>query len=46
MNLLHLLAMAPATGDDSPQKNIIVYAILGAAVVSALVLGLWKGKKN
>lgn len=45
MNLFHLLALSPPTGDDSPQKNIIVYIILGLAVVAALVLGLWKGKK-
>lgn len=44
MNLLNLLALSPATGDDSPQKNIVVFIILGVAVVAALVLGLWKGK--
>ena len=44
MNLLNLLALSPATGDDSPQKNIIVYIILGVAAVAAGVLGLWKGK--
>ncbi|MBR2319778.1 MAG: hypothetical protein IKA50_03210 [Clostridia bacterium] len=46
MNLLHLLALSPATGDDSPQKNIIVFIILGAAAISAIMLGLWKGKKK
>ena len=46
MNILHLLALSPATGDTSPQKNIIVYCILGVAVVAALALGLMgKGKK-
>ncbi len=45
MNLLNLLTLSPATGDTSPQRNIIVYIILGVAVVAALVLGLWKGKK-
>ena len=45
MNILHLLVLSPATGDNSPQKNIIVYCILGVAVVAALVLGLWKRKK-
>lgn len=44
MNLLHLLALSPMTGDDSPQRNIIVYVILGVAAVAAVVLGLWKGK--
>lgn len=44
MTLLNLLS--PATGDDSPQKNIIVFIILGAAAISAIVLGLWKGKKK
>ena len=43
MNLLTILS--PATGDDSPQRNIIVFIILGVAVAAALVLGLWKGKK-
>ena len=46
MNLLTLLTLSPATGDISPQKNIIVYCILGVAAVAALVLGLWKGKKK
>ena len=46
MNLLSLIALSPVTGDDSPQKNIIVYVILGVAAVAALVLGFWKGKKN
>ena len=45
MNLLHLLALSPATGDNSPQRNIVVFIILGVAAVSAVVLGLWKGKK-
>ena len=45
MNLLHLLALSPATGDDSPQKNAVVFIILGVALAAALVLGLWKGKK-
>lgn len=44
MNLLTILS--PATGDNSPQRNIIVYCILGVAAVAALVLGLWKGKKK
>lgn len=43
MNQLTILS--PATGDNSPQRNIIVYCILGASVVAVLVLGLWKGKK-
>ena len=45
MNLLNLLAISPATGDNSPQRNIVVYIILGVAAVSAVVLGMWKGKK-
>ena len=45
MNLLPLIALSPATGDDSPQRNIVVLIIFGVAAVSALVLGLWKGKK-
>ena len=45
MNLLNLLANSPATGDNSPQRNIVVYIILGVAAVSAIVLGMWKGKK-
>ena len=45
MPMLHLLALSPVTGDDSPQKNLVVFIILGAAVVSAIVLGMWKGKK-
>ncbi len=45
MNLLHLLALSPVTGDDSPQRNIVVFIILGVALAAALVLGLWKGKK-
>ena len=46
MNILHLLALSPVTGDDSPQKNIIVFVILGVAVVAAAVLGfMGKGKK-
>ena len=44
MNLLAILS--PATGDNSPQRNILVYCIRGAAGVAALVLGLWKGKKK
>lgn len=44
MNLLPLLALSPMTGDDSPQRNVIVFIILGVAVAAALVLGLWKGK--
>lgn len=44
MNLLTILS--PVTGDDSPQKNIIVFVILGVAVVAAAVLGfMGKGKK-
>lgn len=46
MNLLHLLALSPATGDDSPQKNAIVLVILGVAFVAAIVLGLFSGKKK
>ena len=46
MNLFSLIALSPATGDTSPQKNIIVYVILGVAAVAALVLGFWKGKKK
>lgn len=45
MNLLNILAVSPMTGDDSPQRNVIVFIILGVAVAAALVLGLWKGKK-
>ena len=45
MTLFQLLSLTPATGDESPQKNIVVFIILGVAAVSALVLGLWKGKK-
>ncbi|MBR3778894.1 MAG: hypothetical protein IKL13_04130 [Clostridia bacterium] len=48
MNLLDLIALSPMTGDDSPQKNIIVYIILGVALAAALVLGFFgkgKGKK-
>ena len=45
MTLLHLLTLIPATGDNSSITNIYVYIVLGLAVVSALVLGLWKGKK-
>lgn len=44
MNLLPLLTLSPMTGDDSPQRNVIVFIILGVAVAAALVLGLWKGK--
>ena len=42
---LYLLSQAPVTGDNSPTVNIAVYAILGVALVSAIVLGMWKGKK-
>ena len=46
MNLLNLIALSPMTGDTSPQKNIIVYVILGIAVVATVVLGFFgKGKK-
>ena len=45
MTLFQLLSLTPATGDEAPQKNIVVFIILGVAAVSALVLGLWKGKK-
>ena len=45
MPLLSLLALSPLTGDKSPTVNLFVYAILGVALVSAIVLGLWKGKK-
>ena len=45
MHLLNLLALSPVTGDNSPTVNVFVYVILGVALVSAIVLGLWKGKK-
>ncbi|MBO5797272.1 MAG: hypothetical protein J6R77_02875 [Clostridia bacterium] len=46
MNLLPLLALSPATGDDSPQKNTIVLVILGVAFLAAIVLGVFSGKKK
>ena len=45
MQLLNMLALSPVTGDNSPTVNVFVYIILGVALVSAVVLGLWKGKK-
>lgn len=46
MNLLDLIALSPMTGDDSPERNVIVYVILGVAVVAAVVLGFFgKNKK-
>ena len=45
MNILQLLALSPLTGDNTPAINTAVYVILGLAVVSAIVLGFWKGKK-
>ena len=45
MNLFQMIALSPATGDNSPQKNIVVYCILGVAVVAAVVLGLLGKKK-
>ena len=45
MNLLQMIALSPATGDNSTITNIFVYIVLGIALISALVLGLWKGKK-
>ena len=38
MNLLTILS--PMTGDTSPQRNIVVFIILGVAAVAAVVLGL------
>ena len=45
MQLLQLLALSPATGDNSPTVNLFVYAILGVALVGAILLGARKGKK-
>ena len=45
MLLTQLLALSPVTGDNSPTVNVFVYILLGVALVSAIVLGLWKGKK-
>ena len=45
MQLLNFLALAPVTGDNSPTVNVFVFIILGVALVSAIVLGMWKGKK-
>ena len=45
MDWLNWAMVSPATGDDSPQKNIVVLIILGVALASALVLGMWKDKK-
>lgn len=45
MNILQFLTLSPTTGDNSPQTNVIVYCILGAAAVAAIVLGFWKGRK-
>lgn len=45
MPFTQLPALAPATGDNSPQTNMVVLIILGAAALAALVLGLWRGKK-
>ena len=40
MNLLNLLTLSPMTGDNSPQRNIVVCIILGVAAAAAIVLGL------
>ena len=45
MKLLNLIALSPATGDTSPQKNIVICVILCLAAVAALVLGFRKPKK-
>ena len=45
MQLLDFLALSPVTGDNSPTVNVFVYILLGVALVSAIVLGMWKGKK-
>ena len=45
MQLLDFLALSPMTGDKSPTVNVFVYILLGVALVSAIVLGVWKGKK-
>ena len=45
MNLLNLLSVAPPMGDTSPEKNVIVYIILGVAALAVIVLGLF-GNKN
>ena len=45
MNLLNALSVAPAMGDTSPEKNVIVYVILGVAALAVIVLGLWGRKK-
>ena len=44
MTLFYLLATSPATGDQSPQKNTVVFLILGIALVATVVLGLFAGK--
>ena len=45
MYWLNWVMLSPVTGDDSPQKNLVVLIILGVALAFALVLGLWRGKK-
>ena len=45
MQLLDFLALSPIKGDNSPTVNVFVYILLGVALVSAIVLGMWKGKK-
>lgn len=45
MQLLDFLALSPMTGDNSPTVNVFVYILLGVALVSAIVLGMWKSKK-
>ena len=45
MHLLNLLTLSPMTGDNSPQRNIVVYIILGVAAVAAILLGL-RNKKD
>ena len=46
LSLLQTLTLSPATGDNTPTINIIVYIILGLAAVSALVLGFINNKKK
>ena len=37
MLLTQLLALSPVTGDHSPTVNVVVYVILGVALVSAIL---------
>ena len=46
MNLFNLLSVAPPMGDDSPEKNVVVYVILGVAALAVIVLGLWGSRKQ